>query len=133
MHSVLLSFSHRPETSRRRAPRVIVRRYVGVEIPAVDIEAEAVDLSVGGFCVDTPVSLPVGEAYLFRFLLDGGQSVDIAGRVIHCRRKPTSDRTAERYLTGCEFIHDPSRPTEALIARLMDAAAEQLSLHTTDH
>lgn len=112
--------------SRRRTPRVAVGDQIGVEIASVLVPAELVDLGFGGFSVETRCSLRVGAVHDFRFSTAPGRTIELSARVVHCHRKATSD-WSERYVAGCEFIYDPSLPTEALIDELMDSATGVLS------
>jgi hypothetical protein len=108
--------------SRRRTLRVAPGDPISAAIGPVLVPAEVLDLGFGGFSVETRCSLRVGATHRFRFGAPGGRTVELAAKVIHCRRKATTD-WSERYITGCEFVHDPGTPAELLIDELMDAAA----------
>ena len=99
---------------------------LGLEIVSVLVPAEVVDLGFGGFSVETRCSLRVGAIHRFRFGTPTGRTYELDAKIIHCRRKPTDD-WSERYITGCEFLYDPSLSTETLIEELVDSATGVLS------
>jgi hypothetical protein len=99
---------------------------IQVEVVPVLVPADVVDVSFGGFAVETRCSLRVGASYEFRFTLVSGRRLELRAQVVHCRRKATPD-FSERYITGCEFVHDPARPTEALVDELVDSASQSLT------
>ena len=111
--------------SRRRAPRVGADD-VDVEITSILVPARLGDLGGGGFCVETRCSLRVGAVHAFRFTTDAGHTMHLDARVVHCRRKATDDMT-EEYVTGCEFVHNPTELTDRLVDKLMDAATGVLT------
>jgi len=112
--------------SRRRTPRVAPADPINAEIVPVLVPAEVVDLGFGGFSVETRCSLRVGATHRFRFGAPGGRTVELEARVVHCRRKATSD-WSERYITGCEFLEAPGGSIEMLIDELMGTATNALS------
>jgi hypothetical protein len=114
-------------TSRRRTPRVAPADPMNAEIVPVLVPAEVVDLGFGGFSVETRCSLRVGATHRFRFGSPGGRMIELEAKVVHCHRKATDD-WSERYVTGCEFMHDPNRSTETLVDELMDAATSALTV-----
>lgn len=113
--------------SRRRAPRIAASDQLQVDVVSVLVPAEVLDLSFGGFSIETRCSLRVGAAHQFRFLTAAGRTVVLQATVVHCRRKATAD-WSERYITGCEFLYDPSVNTDGLIDELMDSATDVLSV-----
>jgi hypothetical protein len=112
--------------SRRRTPRVSVTDPIHAEVVPVLVPGEVMDIGFGGFSVETRCSLRVGARYRFRFGAPGGRTVEIDAKVVHCRRKATDD-WSERYVTGCEFMHDSDTPVEVLIDELMETATNVLS------
>ena len=112
--------------SRRRSPRLTPFDPIQVEVVPVLVPADVVDISFGGFAVETRCSLRVGASYAFRFTLVNGRRIELQAQVVHCRRKATRD-FSERYVTGCEFVHDPENPTEALVDELVDSASQSLT------
>ena len=113
--------------SRRRAPRVSTGEQLQVDVVSVLVPAEVLDLSFGGFSIETRCSLRVGATHQFRFLTAAGRTVVLRGKIVHCRRKATAD-WSERYVTGCEFLYDPAVDTDRLIDELMDSATDVLSV-----
>jgi hypothetical protein len=108
--------------SRRRTPRLSADEGIDVEIVSVLVPADVIDINFGGFSVETRCSLRVGAVHLFRFLTDAGHAIELNAKVIHSRRKAAPDWN-ERYVTGCEFLHDPNVPTDRLIDALLEYAA----------
>jgi hypothetical protein len=112
--------------SRRRTPRIAPGEQINVEIVTVLVPAEVIDLGFGGFSVETRCSLRVGGTYRFRFNTANGRTVELNARVIHCRRKAADD-WSERYVTGCEFLHDPEAPIDMIVDELIEGATNTLS------
>ena len=113
--------------SRRRAPRVAAGDQLQVDVVSVLVPAEVMDLGFGGFSIETRCSLRVGATHHFRFLTAAGKTVVLRAKVVHCRRKATAD-WSERYVTGCEFLYDPTVNTDTLIDELMDSATGVLTI-----
>ena len=61
------------------------------------VPADVVDISFGGFAVETRCSLRVGASYAFRFTLISERRIELQAQVVHCRRKATHD-FSERYI-----------------------------------
>ena len=112
--------------SRRRTPRVDPNDQVGIQIVSVLVPAEVIDISFGGFSIETRCSLRVGAVHQFRFTTAVGRTIEVTARIIHCRRKAGVD-WSERYITGCEFVSHPGAPADPLVDELMDSATSVLS------
>ena len=112
--------------SRRRTPRLTPLDPIQVEVVPVLLPADVLDISFGGFAVETRCSLRVGASYQFRFTLISGRQIELQAQVVHCRRKATRD-SSERYIAGCEFVYDPEQPVEALVDELVDSASQSLT------
>lgn len=95
---------------------------------SVLVPADVIDISFGGFSIETRCSLRVGATHQFRFLTSAGRTVVLRAKVVHCRRKQTDD-WSERYISGCEFLYDPAIDTDALIDELLDSATGVLSIN----
>jgi hypothetical protein len=113
--------------SRRRAPRVAAGEQLQVDVVSVLVPAEVLDLSFGGFSIETRCSLRVGATHQFRFLTAAGRTVILRAKVVHCRRRATDD-WSERYVSGCEFLYDPAVDTDRLIDELLDSAMGVMSV-----
>lgn len=112
--------------SRRRTPRVAAGNQLDVEIVSVLVPADVVDIGFGGFSIETRCSLRIGAVHLFRFRTSRGRTLELRARVVHSRRK-SAEQWEERYVSGCEFLHDPSVPTDQFVDELIDSATGVLS------
>jgi len=83
---------------RRRSPRVPV-------INDRELPAGVRDIGLGGFSLETPISLPRGSVHDFGLSMNSGGAVVLRGRVAHSRRelRPNGGHT---YVTGVVFIED---------------------------
>ena len=87
---------------RRRARRVsVVARVIG-HILSLNLPTTLLDLSAGGFLMQSPVQIPVGAVEEFRFTADETEVV-VCARVV---RSTTSFRSDDLvYVTGLAFIN----------------------------
>ena len=94
----------RPSRRYRRLTLRVDVGYTGPDGPRVDT---ATTLGAGGLFIETDAPLDEGIELRLRFSLpDGGQSYDIAGHIVWCRR-PT-DRHGQTSGMGIEFTERES-------------------------
>jgi hypothetical protein len=115
--------------SRRRTPRVAAGDQLDVEIVSVLVPANVRDIGFGGFSVETRCSLRIGAIHLFRFQTYRGRTLELRARVVHSCRK-SSEPWEELYVSGCEFLYEPSVPTDQFVDELIDSATGVLSFET---
>jgi PilZ domain len=110
---------------RRLSPRIEILGQLDGFLMTVDTAVTILDLSEGGFGIDTPVPLQNGEMHECRFSLRDGVSVILLARVVHCRPKK-SKKGATRYLAGFEFLEQPNAEAASARAQLLERMASNL-------
>jgi hypothetical protein len=105
---------------RRHSPRIeILGRLHGYTV-AFDVPVLVREISLGGMSVETEMSLADGAVHEFLLTLGDGSTVELTGRVMHCRQVADLGEP-ERYVSGIQFVDDqpPAEPpTEGIIERL---------------
>lgn len=110
----------RPGPERRRAPRVEILGQVTGESLTLDAPVTVLDLSTGGFRVETTGPLPTGEPHEFRFKLRDGVSVIVLARVVH--QRAVSKRPSGTHVVGLEFLDGSAEAKAnrtALVGRIL--------------
>lgn len=110
---------------RRQSPRIEILGQLDGFLMSVDTGVTILDLSEGGFGVESSVALPEGELHECRFSLRDGISVILLARVVHCRPKK-GKKGATRYLAGFEFLEQPTPEAAAARAQLLERVAANL-------
>ena len=88
-------------------------------IVSLDLPTTLLDLSNGGFLMQSPVLFPVGAVEEFRFTA-GDTVLVVRARVVHAMTTSRSDGMV--YLTGLEFV-EPDEEQRDAIARLVAIAS----------
>ena len=109
--------SDNPQSDRRRTPRVSVVARVYGHIVSLNLPTTLLNLSPGGFLMQSPVEFPVGAVEEFRFTANGIDLV-LRARVVHAMTASRVDGPV--YLTGLAFV-DPNADQQDAIARLVSA------------
>jgi hypothetical protein len=97
-------------TERRRSPRIeLLGRLHGHSV-SLDVPVTVLEISLGGMAIQTALAFPVGAVHEFRLTLGDDSTVELRGRVMHCRNTaPAGDEPT--YATGVQFVEDePSDP-----------------------
>jgi PilZ domain-containing protein len=102
---------------RRQAPRVEILGQVTGESLTLDAPVTVLDLSTGGFRIETTGRLSTGEPHEFRFKLRDGVSVIVLARVVH--QRAVSKRPSGSHVVGLEFL-DGSAEAKANRAAIVD-------------
>jgi len=110
---------------RRQSPRIEILGQLDGFLMTVDTGVTILDLSAGGFGIDSPVPLESGEVHECRFSLRDGVSVILLAKVVHCRPKKAK-KGATRYLAGFEFLEQPNAEAAAAHAQLLERVASHL-------
>jgi hypothetical protein len=118
-----------PTTERRRYPRLeILGRIKGVVRP-LDVPITLLNLSLGGFLMQTPMEYRVGEIHEFQFTMGDKEPLIVRARIAHAMRATVDHEPV--YLFGLEFVDRDTRtadePMQSLVSALM-ASGE-----STDH
>jgi hypothetical protein len=105
-----------PGRERRRAPRVEILGEIAGEFVTGDSPVTVLDLSPGGFSIETPIPLSIEDTHEFRFAVRDGISVFVLAKVVHRRPSPRKPGT---YVVGFEFL-DVSKKAKADRAGLVE-------------
>ena len=87
---------------------------------AFDVPVLVREISLGGMAVETDIPLGDGAVHEFLLTLGDGSTVELTGRVMHCRQVADLGEP-ERYVSGVQFVDDqPSAgpPPDGIIERL---------------
>jgi hypothetical protein len=98
-------------------PRLEVIGHVHGHIVSLDARMTALDLSVGGFSMETSFPIDADEEHDFRLVGPDGSVNRIRAQATYCKRYRMSDGTP-RYVTGMTFV-DPAHPGEDLVDQLL--------------
>ena len=115
-----------PSRSRRRYPRLEVLGLIEGQSVALDVPLTVRELSQGGFSTESPAPFPPGSRNQFRFTTAGGSIVTLDATAVHCRLASINGDGRHTYITGFEFLSDPS--SDDSISVLIDTLATVLSL-----
>ena len=117
---------HRTKASeRRRSPRIEILGQLDGHMMTVDAPVTILDLSLGGFGVESAAALDAGDIHDCRFTLRDGVSVILPAKVVHCRPKK-GPKGSVRYLAGLEFLPQATPDAEAARVQLIDRIAATL-------
>jgi len=112
---------------RRRTPRVqAVGQLVGEPL-SFDSPVTVLDLSTGGFSIETMVPLSLGDTHEFRFSLGDRVSVIMLARIVHQRVAPR--RPAGTHIVGLEFLDtsDEAKAGRAILVQRILAGQKKLA------
>jgi hypothetical protein len=99
---------------RRRSPRLEALGTLHGQLVPLRIAIRTLEIGFGGFSIETVFPMPVGAEQDFRFTLRNGSTVNVRGRVVHCRREDSGRKPV--FVIGLEF-------TDGLPARRRNAKA----------
>jgi hypothetical protein len=105
-----ISAGDRSARERRRTPRVQIQGELIGEPLSFDSPVTVLDMSTGGFSIETTTPLSVGESHEFRFSLGDRVSVILLATVVHQRVAPR--RPVGTHIVGLEFL-DKSEEAKA--------------------
>jgi hypothetical protein len=94
---------------RRQSPRVAAARPLEARLVDEGLAVSIIDMSFGGFLIESPVPITAGTTHICRVTLDVGDvALDIPVRCVHSRRRDGSTPLVYE----CGFaISDPHQPT----------------------
>jgi len=102
---------------RRRGPRLDVVERVGGYAKSVGVPVTLLNMSEGGFLMESGEPFEVGEIYGFRFTADRYAPVMLRARIVHSVSTQAADVAS--YVTGVEFVERGTRSSEQGIANLV--------------
>lgn len=105
---------------RRQNPRVDIDGPLRAEIPALGIECNLLDVSFGGFLVETTIPFSLGDEHEFLVTTgDRRQAAVLKARAVYCHRR-TASETDPTFASGFGFL-DPEDPaTRQAVLALVD-------------
>ena len=98
---------------RRRTPRISVVARVHGHLINLNLPTTILDLSTGGFLMQSPVAFPIGAVEEFRFTADEVEVI-LRGRVVRVLTASRADGMV--YLTGLEFLEGQTEEIVRLLA-----------------
>src|ERR1700745_2010256 len=114
----------RVQSDTRRHPRFAVGGRIKCEIPGPEIPVPWLNISRGGFLVQSPVEARLGDVRYFRFIIEAPchYIFVLPAGATHCAATTTNGLTS--YLTGLEFIDTQSPVYQRAIDLLVDIAKQ---------
>ena len=105
--------SSSPKTERRRSPRIeILGRVEGVVRP-LDVSITVLNVSLGGFMMQTSHQYGVGETHEFQLKMRGKSPFVVRARIAHALRVTVEHRAMHLY--GLEFVDEAAGPSQQTI------------------
>jgi hypothetical protein len=105
---------------RRTFPRIDVR--LRAEVVSLGcLEVRIVDMSQGGFLIESPTAFEAGSEHEFRLVGQGDQRTRVRAKCMHCSRR-TASGTAPTYAGGFAFVGRSARETQRRVLALLDEA-----------
>jgi len=105
---------------RRQSPRVDVDGPLFARIPSLGLECQLLDVSFGGFLVESPVAFALGEEHEFLVTTgDRRHAAVLKARAVYCHRR-TASEDQPTFASGFGFL-DPEDPaTRQAVLALVD-------------
>jgi hypothetical protein len=103
---------------RRRTPRIEVLSQFHGQSVTLGVPVALLDISLGGFRIETSVVFPLGAIHEFRFTMADGKAIEVRARVLHCGIH-SSTRGVLRYSAGLEFVNGPANVAQPDVLRLI--------------
>jgi PilZ domain len=110
-----------PSTERRRYPRIEIMGRIQGAIRPLDVQITLLNLSLGGFLMQTSEPYQVGEIHEFQLTMTQKEPFIVRARIAHTIRVTIDHRPL--YLFGLEFV-DAGAPSEQAIESFVSALAE---------
>src|SRR5688572_15579539 len=107
---------------RRASPRVDVLGDIEGHMVPLGLPVRLMEISSGGFRMETSVMFIAGVVHQFRFTLSDGNQVIVAARVMHSYEFRTPGGTI-RYVTGLQFADGTAGDALSPAARLFEDVA----------
>jgi hypothetical protein len=103
---------------RRRYPRIEILGRIQSRVLSLNLPIAVLDMSLGGVCIQTDITFPIGELHEFRLTANEGEPLVISARVVHSLHASRSDGTP-CYFIGFEFVEDDAPGTRLAVEKLM--------------
>ncbi len=106
-------------SDRRRSPRIeLLGRLHGHSV-SLDLPVRVREISLGGMAIETGLAFPIGAVHAFRLTLGDDSTVELTGRVMHCR-EAAADDGGLTYVIGVQFVEDEPPESATSIGDLID-------------
>ena len=121
------STSRLPLIERRGARRVDVGDRLQATLVDSDIPVRVVDISFGGFLIETAAPFPVGSLHRFRLeTADRSVALTLTARTVHSRRDSASAQHSW-YLSGFRFLPPQAPDAAEDFVDLLDLVMSELA------
>jgi PilZ domain len=114
-----MTFTVSSTPERRRYPRIEILGRVRGSIRPLDVPITLLNLSLGGFLMQTPMQYQIGETHEFQFTMAQKDPVVVRARIAHAMRV-TVDH-GPLFLFGLEFVDADVRQAQQAIESLVSA------------
>jgi Tfp pilus assembly protein PilZ len=104
---------------RRRYPRIEILGRVHGSVRPLNVSITLLNLSLGGFLMQTPMQYHIGETHEFQFTMAEQNPVVVRARIAHAMRVTVQHDPL--YLFGLEFVDADVRETQHAIESLVSA------------
>jgi PilZ domain-containing protein len=112
---------------RRRYPRIEILGRIRGAVRPLDVPITLLNLSLGGFLMQTPMQYQIGETHEFQFTMAQKDPIVVRARIAHAMRVTVEH--GPLYLFGLEFVDadaSQSGPAiESLVSALQDSRGSE--------
>jgi hypothetical protein len=110
--------------SRRESPRIEVEAVLDGKLARGNLRLSLVDLSFGGFSVESVLAFPPSTRHMFRFTTASGVAVNVRADAVYSRPSGMHDG-ADQFVAGFKYVV-ASQDDERGVDILLSAASSQL-------
>jgi Tfp pilus assembly protein PilZ len=111
---------------RRRYPRIEILGRVRGAVRPLDVQITMLNLSLGGFLMQTPMQYQIGETHEFQLTMAQKDPIVVRARIAHAM--PVTVEHGPLFLFGLEFVETGERASklaiESLVSALQDPDAQ---------
>jgi len=104
---------------RRRYPRIEILGRVHGSVRPLDVPITLLNLSLGGFLMQTPMQYQIGETHEFQLTMAQKDPIVVRARIAHAMRVTVEH--GPLYLFGLEFVDADVRESKPAIESLVSA------------
>jgi Tfp pilus assembly protein PilZ len=118
-------------TDRRQSHRVEFEEPPRAVIPALGVACQLLDVSFGGFLIESVVPFSLGEEHeFFVTTVDKRHSATIKARAVYCHRRSASEASAT-YASGFGFLEPDDPATRQVVLSLAESLGSATPRPTT--
>jgi len=104
---------------RRRHPRIEILGRIKGAVRPLDVPITLLNLSLGGFLMQTPKEYRVGEIHEFQFTMGRKAPLVVRARIAHAMRATVDHKPV--YLLGLEFVDRDTSTVDEPLRSLVSA------------